>query len=120
MVISRSFNTEYSGDYVAVMTHVGQAQLVLDARELPQTLLAHLPERWRHTAGVARQAERVVGAVPGAGEAEIPVAAAWLHDVGYAEQVRDTRLRATVQRVDHRIRLFPSGSSLAAAPKRTA
>ncbi|MFI6867576.1 HD domain-containing protein [Nocardia sp. NPDC050406] len=43
--------------------------------------LESLPRRWEHTQGVARRAERVSPAVD---EPDLLVAAAWLHDVGYA------------------------------------
>lgn len=58
------------------------------ARDLAQRLLAELPERWRHTIGVARRAE--AAAVTVGGDAELLLAAAWLHDIGYAEAVRDS------------------------------
>jgi len=70
------------------LRHVHGPSLVRDARRLAQTLLAGLPERWRHTAGVAARAEEV--ALPGEADSQALVAAAWLHDIGYAEQVRDT------------------------------
>lgn len=60
------------------------------ARDLAQRLLVALPERWRHTIGVARQAERLVGVLASRGEAEVLLAAAWLHDIGYATALRDT------------------------------
>jgi hypothetical protein len=66
-----------------------RAPVVFEARDLAQTILADLPERWRHTIGVARRAEHVVFAVPGA-DVGILIAAAWLHDIGYAEALRDT------------------------------
>jgi HD domain-containing protein len=53
------------------------------AEEHAATLLADLGARWQHVRGVARQAQRV-------GQALAPedrpylLAAAWLHDVGYA------------------------------------
>lgn len=59
------------------------------ARALARTLLADLPERWRHTAGVARRAASLAGTLPAA-EGAVLVAAAWLHDVGYAAPLRDT------------------------------
>ena len=65
-------------------------RLVLDARELARALLADLPERWRHTVGVARRAEHLSGTLPDATDAETLVAAAWLHDIGYADALRDT------------------------------
>lgn len=62
---------------------------VAAARAEAWRLLAELPERWSHTVGVARRAERLCAAV-GEAEREVVVAAAWLHDVGYAEPLRDT------------------------------
>ena len=54
------------------------------ARELCRSLLAEeLPRRWAHCQGVARQAGRI-GRVLG-DHAGVVEAAAWLHDVGYAE-----------------------------------
>jgi anti-anti-sigma regulatory factor len=70
------------------LRHLHGPSLVRDARRLAQTLLAGLPERWRHTVGVAARAEET--ALPGEADAGALVAAAWLHDIGYAEQVRDT------------------------------
>lgn len=69
---------------------LGPVRLIRDARELAQTLLGELPERWRHSVGVARQAERVAATVSGEAEAGLLVAAAWLHDIGYAEAIRDS------------------------------
>src|SRR4051794_6919676 len=63
--------------------------LVHDARDLAERVLAGQPERWRHTIGVARRAEDLASAVPG-DDLELLVAAAWLHDIGYAESVRDS------------------------------
>jgi hypothetical protein len=62
---------------------------VAAARELARVLLADLPERWRHTAGVARRAGRLVGTLP-AGDGQVLLAAAWLHDIGYAAGLHDT------------------------------
>jgi putative nucleotidyltransferase with HDIG domain len=61
------------------------------ARDLAQRLLASLPQRWRHTIGVARRAESVAGAVGSGSEGEVLLAAAWLHDIGYSTALRDTR-----------------------------
>lgn len=69
---------------------MGPPRVVLEARDLAQVLLAELPERWRHTVGVAGRAEQVSGSVHGGDEAETLVAAAWLHDIGYAEVVHET------------------------------
>ena len=49
-----------------------------------------LPERWRHTIGVARRAEGVLGTIEVPGDGEILLAAAWLHDIGYAAELCDT------------------------------
>ena len=59
------------------------------ARDLAQRLLMDLPERWRHTIGVARRAERVADTVGSRSEGDILLAAAWLHDTGYAVALRD-------------------------------
>jgi HD domain len=59
------------------------------AREAAEGLLAEaLPRRWAHVRGVADKAEQVVASLALSGEAL--VAAAWLHDVGYAPEVIDT------------------------------
>ncbi len=53
------------------------------ARDLAKKkLAADLPRRWRHVQAVAAQAERLSG-LPGV-SGELLVAAAWLHDIGYA------------------------------------
>ncbi|TNH28512.1 HDIG domain-containing protein [Micromonospora orduensis] len=59
------------------------------ARDLAQRLLADLPERWRHTIGVARRAEEVADTAGSHSEADILLAAAWMHDIGYAAELRD-------------------------------
>ena len=59
------------------------------ARELARDLLAEaLPRRWAHVQGVARQAGRVAAGLAEPGSALI--AAAWLHDIGYAAAAKDT------------------------------
>ncbi|MEU4219076.1 HD domain-containing protein [Actinoplanes sp. NPDC026623] len=58
------------------------------ARRVARVVLADLPERWQHSAGVAARAEELAAAL---GEnPDVLVAAAWLHDIGYAEAARDT------------------------------
>ncbi|MCM4084173.1 HD domain-containing protein [Paractinoplanes hotanensis] len=64
--------------------------LVLKAQDLAHTLLRNLPERWQHSAGVAQRAEQLTGTVSNPADAATLIAAAWLHDIGYAEDVRDT------------------------------
>jgi putative nucleotidyltransferase with HDIG domain len=60
------------------------------ARDLAEQLLVELPERWRHTIGVARRAETVTGTLGSHGDRAALLAAAWLHDIGYAPELRDT------------------------------
>src|ERR1051325_9220081 len=59
------------------------------AWDVARGLLAEaLPRRWAHVQGVAEKAERVA-AFLALGDGAL-VAAAWLHDVGYAPEVVDT------------------------------
>ncbi|GAA5082358.1 hypothetical protein HNP84_003931 [Thermocatellispora tengchongensis] len=59
------------------------------ARDLARDLLEKpLPRRWAHTQGVARRAESL--AVILGDEADTLVAAAYLHDIGYAPDLVDT------------------------------
>ncbi|MGH3556013.1 MAG: HD domain-containing protein [Mycobacterium sp.] len=66
------------------------SSFVDEARELAWMLLANaLPQRWSHTARVATTAERLARVlVPD--NIEHIVAAAWLHDIGYAPSLVDT------------------------------
>ena len=58
------------------------------AQEMARGLLAEaLPRRWAHVQGVAGKAQRVAASLA---LSEALVAAAWLHDVGYAPDVTDT------------------------------
>lgn len=64
------------------------------AQNTARRLLAlHLPRRWAHTSGVARRAEQVARVLP-AEERDVLVAAAWLHDIGYAAELVDTGLHS--------------------------
>ena len=63
------------------------------AEDLARELLAPLPDRLAHTEGVARKAEEVA-AVFEPEEAADLVAAAWLHDVGYAPWLVGIRMHA--------------------------
>jgi putative nucleotidyltransferase with HDIG domain len=63
--------------------------LVHDARDLAQILLAGDWQRWRHTIGVARRAEELTATLDDEDSAVL-LAAGWLHDIGYAEQVKDS------------------------------
>ena len=59
------------------------------ARDLARSLVGGTADRWRHTAAVAARAEELAVTVP-ADDREVLVAAAWLHDIGYAPEVADT------------------------------
>ena len=61
--------------------------LIAAARDLARDLLARLDGRWRHTQGVARAAAGATAAVP-AEDRPVLLAAAWLHDIGYAAPLR--------------------------------
>ncbi len=63
---------------------------VAEAEGLARDLVEPLGRRWAHVQGVARQARRLAGALVEADEAEIVVAAAWLHDIGYAKPLSHT------------------------------
>ena len=59
------------------------------ARTAAKDLLAGNEARWRHTIGVAARAGEIARTVP-AGDRETLVAAAWLHDIGYATELVTT------------------------------
>lgn len=59
------------------------------AREPVADLLGSMADRWRHTVGVAARAAELVTTVAEV-DRELLVAAAWLHDIGYARPVADT------------------------------
>ncbi|WP_239376347.1 HD domain-containing protein [Frankia sp. Cj5] len=59
------------------------------ARATAYLLLRPLPARWAHSQAVAAQAGRIASTVAPA-DRELLVAAAWLHDIGYAPLLIDT------------------------------
>lgn len=61
------------------------------ARELSAQLVAPLGRRWAHVQAVAARAELLTDAVPPE-DRDALVAAAWLHDIGYAPQLARTGL----------------------------
>lgn len=63
--------------------------LVATALELAEDLLDGDASRWRHTRAVAARAAEAVAVLP-ADHAPVLLAAAWLHDIGYAPAVRDS------------------------------
>ena len=67
------------------------ALLVPLAQDVARDLLGAQPQRWAHTQGVGRRSEELVRlANLDDAEAEVLVAAGWLHDVGYAPRARRT------------------------------
>lgn len=65
------------------------ASLIPRAREFALATLDELPRRQAHVSGVARAAAEAVARCALAEQDEI-VAAAWLHDIGYAEPLNQT------------------------------
>ena len=62
--------------------------LIANARGLAKKLLRKgSPERWLHTQGVASRAAELAVTVPAA-DRSVLIAAAWLHDIGYAPASR--------------------------------
>lgn len=72
-----------------LLVPAASARLVVAAEELAEDLLGDDEQRWAHTQAVAVRAQQ---AAPVLSDARVPVllAAAWLHDVGYARELRDT------------------------------
>jgi len=71
----------------AVAPRLHTAQLVGVAADTARYLLDE--ERLRHTEAVARRAQQLAPAVE-ADQVVVLIAAAWLHDIGYAEHLRST------------------------------
>src|SRR5664280_85051 len=61
------------------------------ASKLAEQRLGGVGDRWRHTQAVAARAKSAGGAVDPP-DRDLLVAAAWLHDIGYADSVTDTGL----------------------------
>ncbi|WP_327680240.1 HD domain-containing protein [Streptomyces sp. NBC_00467] len=59
------------------------------AAALAESLLPPLGNRWLHTQAVAARASKAAKAVS-EDERDLLIAAAWLHDIGYAPALRDT------------------------------
>lgn len=64
-----------------------QGPLVAEARALAESLLDDVGSRWQHTCGVAARATTAVAALPDE-QRPLLIAAAWLHDIGYAPPLR--------------------------------
>lgn len=59
------------------------------AHELSAKQLLNLPRRWKHVQSVA-QAAAAAAPLISAAHADSIIAAAWLHDIGYAENLTAT------------------------------
>ncbi|WIM98661.1 HDIG domain-containing protein [Actinoplanes oblitus] len=69
---------------LAVVPPVAPAgPLTVAARAVAESLIGDLGNRWLHTRGVAERAAELAG--PLGVDADLLTAAAWLHDIGYAE-----------------------------------
>jgi hypothetical protein len=64
-------------------------QMVASAADLTRSILYFNPDRLAHSQAAARHAELLAFAVDQE-SAPLLVAAAWLHDIGYAPALRDT------------------------------
>ena len=65
-------------------------KVIVNARRLARTVLRKsMTERWLHTKGVANRAVEISVTVPKA-DRPVLVAAAWLHDIGYARALKKT------------------------------
>jgi HD superfamily phosphodiesterase len=72
-----------------VLRRLSVVIMVSEAREMARGALAEaLPRRWEHVQGVAGKAERVAASL--ALTREVLVAAAWVHDIGYAPELLAT------------------------------
>jgi hypothetical protein len=61
-----------------------------EAEELARELLEPLGNRWAHVQAVAARADGLTPAIEGEDEQHLLVVAAWWHDLGYADALRDT------------------------------
>ena len=69
---------------------VAGRQLITKARGRAKDLLQkNMPERWQRSLGVARRAKQLATTVS-PNDRDLLVAAAWLHDIGYAASLKRT------------------------------
>ena len=66
-------------------------ELAPRAAEVACTFVEPLGQRWLHVQAVAARANELVSAVSEA-DRDTLIAAAWLHDIGYAPEIGHTRL----------------------------
>ena len=81
-------------EWMAVAEDERMYRVVADvsrAAELSAQRLGGMGDRWRHTQAVAARASSASPAVA-PNDRDLLVAAAWLHDIGYADSVADTGL----------------------------
>lgn len=71
------------------MTAIQTSPRLKVARALAHSLLEDAGDRWPHTIGVAARAQELAVTVAEP-DRELLVAAAWLHDIGYAKALRRT------------------------------
>lgn len=62
-------------------------------RLLAKVLLVPVDDRWRHTTAVAKRTDGLASSAASA-DRDLVVAAAWLHDIGYAPDLVDTGMHA--------------------------
>lgn len=74
----------------APVASASMGELVTDAQELAERLVKPLGRRWNHVQAVAARAKELAPAVPPADRNTL-IAAAWLHDIGYAPEIGHTR-----------------------------
>ena len=67
----------------------GASAVVSEARRVSRALVEPLGRRWSHVKAVAARAAELVVPVPVARQDQL-IAAAWLHDVGYAPEIGRT------------------------------
>jgi putative nucleotidyltransferase with HDIG domain len=84
-----------------------EADTVLRARMIAEERLSSLAARWAHVQGVAAAAELMAAGLATI-DADAVVAAAWLHDVGYAPSVRSTSFHPVDGAVFVRAEGFPA------------
>jgi putative nucleotidyltransferase with HDIG domain len=77
------------GPPIDTLTDPRSAELLAEAALLAAELLEADPQRYRHTLGVAARASFLTAAVE-VEDAATLIAAAWLHDIGYATSLRQT------------------------------
>ncbi|MDQ7908365.1 phosphohydrolase [Phytohabitans sp. ZYX-F-186] len=78
------------GGKIPTCPYAGDVDLVTEARALAAALLAEqLPRRWSHVQAVGTKAAQVSAVLEGSDQSVL-VAAAWLHDIGYAPPLADT------------------------------